>query len=82
MLASGRRRPVNKNSPGFLLAAFIDPDGDHVAATKLAVDCQVEHREVASVAFDLEFSPYRPDVFGSQRWLRTGQLALVPGQRL
>jgi hypothetical protein len=27
------------------------------------------HREVARAAFDLEFRPDRPDVFGSQRWL-------------
>jgi hypothetical protein len=33
---------------------ILDPDGDGIAATKLAVDCQIEHGEVASASFDLE----------------------------
>ena len=28
----------------------LDPDGDDIAPTKLAVDCQIEHGEVASAA--------------------------------
>jgi hypothetical protein len=36
---------------------ILDPDRDDVTATKLAVDRQVEHGEVASAAFDLEFRP-------------------------
>ena len=52
--------------------------GDDVTATKLAVDRQIEHGKVASVAFDLEFSSDRPDEFGSQRRLRPAQLALGP----
>jgi hypothetical protein len=43
--------------------------GDDITATKLAVDCQIEHGEIASAALDLELCPDRPDVFGSQRWL-------------
>ena len=55
--------------PGFLLpdgcaircvaacGDILDPDGDDIAATKLAVDCQIEHGEVASAAFDLELCP-------------------------
>jgi hypothetical protein len=34
---------------------ILDPDGDNVAATKLAVDRQIEHGEVTSAAFDLKF---------------------------
>jgi hypothetical protein len=34
---------------------ILDPDGDDVTTSKLAVDRQVEHGEVASAAFDLEF---------------------------
>ena len=49
---------------------------------KLAVDRQIEHRQVASAAFDLEFRPDRPDVFGSQRRLCSGQLAFVPRHAL
>ena len=33
---------------------ILDPDGDDIAATKLAVDCEIEHGEVASAARDLE----------------------------
>jgi len=43
---------------------------------------QIEHGEVAKRAFDLEFRPDRPDVFGSQRWLCPGQLSLFHGTRL
>jgi hypothetical protein len=48
---------------------ILEPNGDDITAAKLAVDCQVEHGEVASAAFDLELRSDRPDVFGSQRWL-------------
>jgi hypothetical protein len=57
---------------------ILDPDGDDITATKLAVDCLIEHGEVAGAAFDLEFRPDRPDVFWSQWWLCPGQLSLVP----
>jgi hypothetical protein len=61
---------------------ILDADGDDITAAKLAVDCQVEHGEVASAAFYLELGPDRPDVFGSQRWLCPGELSLVPGHSL
>jgi hypothetical protein len=56
----------------------IDPDGDDITAAQLSVDRQIEHGEAASVAFDLEFRPYRPDVFGSQRRLCRGPTATLP----
>src|ERR1700704_4758901 len=80
--------------PGFLLSDrcpirrvpaggdILDPDGDDITTAKLAVDRQIEHGEVASAAFDLEFRPDRPDVFGSQRWFCPGQLSLVPRHSL
>jgi hypothetical protein len=55
-----------------------DSDGDDITATELTVDCQIEHGEVASATFDLEFFPDRSDMFGSQRRLCPGQLAFVP----
>jgi hypothetical protein len=61
-------------------SGIFDPDGDDITATKLAVDSQIKHGEVASAAFDLELSSDRPDVLRSQRRLCPGQLALVPGQ--
>jgi hypothetical protein len=36
---------------------ILDPDGDNITAAKLTVDRQIEHGEVASAAFDLEFRP-------------------------
>jgi len=30
---------------------ILDPDGEDIATTKLAVDCQIEHGEVASAAY-------------------------------
>src|SRR6202048_433435 len=46
-----RRAPTG----GDILAA----DGEHVTATKLAVDRQIEHCKVASAAFDLKLRPDR-----------------------
>jgi hypothetical protein len=51
-----------------------------ITPSKLAVDCEIEHGEVANAAFNLELRPDRPDVFWSQRRLCPGQLALVPRQ--
>jgi hypothetical protein len=48
---------------------ILDPDGNDVTATKLAVDRQIEHGVVTNSAFDLELRPDRPDVFGAQRRL-------------
>jgi hypothetical protein len=61
---------------------ILDPDSNDVTAAKLAVDCQIEHREVANSAFDLELCPDRPDMFRSQWRLCPGQLAFVPGHAL
>src|SRR5229473_1469064 len=57
---------------------ILDPDSDDITAAKLAVDRQIEQREVASAAFDMELRSDRPDVFWSQRWLCPCQLAFVP----
>jgi len=61
---------------------ILDPDGNDITAAKLAVDRQIEHREVASAAFNPELRPDRPDVFWSQRRLCPCQLAFVPGDAL
>jgi hypothetical protein len=36
---------------------IFDPDGDDVAPSKLAVDGEIRHGEVANAAFNLEFRP-------------------------
>ena len=46
---------------------ILDPDGNDITAPKLAVDCEIEHGEVASATFNLELRSNRPNVFGSQR---------------
>jgi hypothetical protein len=63
LLLSNRRTIRGISACGDIL----DLDCDDVTATKLAVDCQIEHGKVASAAFNLEFRPDRPDVFWSQR---------------
>jgi len=61
---------------------ILDPDGDDITAAKLTVDRQIEHGEVASAAFDLEFCPDRPDVSGSQRCFAPISLPLFQGVRI
>src|SRR6516162_10792585 len=51
---------------------------DDVAASQLAVDGQIEHREIAGSSLDLQLAPNRPNVFGTKRRLRPGQFALIP----
>jgi len=57
---------------------IFDPEAHDVATTQLAVDSQVEHREVARPALDLELGPDRPHVLRAERRLRSDQLPLVP----
>src|SRR5450631_1526945 len=117
MLRSVPPRPVNKNSPGRLLATFKSSSTAWrvcsvssnltgrpvffcrtvarsavyplaaISSTLIATTSQP--RSLLSIAklnmarsrergLDLEFGPDRPDVFGSQRRLRPGHLALVP----
>src|SRR5229473_9694 len=53
-----------------------------IPATELAVDRQIEHGEVPSAAFDLEFGPDRPDVFGRSGGFAPVTLPLFQGTRL
>src|SRR5262245_38160746 len=46
----------------------IDADSDQIATAQLAVDRQVEQREVPLPTLDLQLGPDRPDVAWSQRW--------------
>jgi hypothetical protein len=57
----------------------IDLDGDDIAAAQLAVDRQVEHREVTCSSLDVEPRSDRPNVLRPERGLCADQLALVPG---
>jgi hypothetical protein len=61
---------------------ILDPNGHDITPTKLAVDCQIEHGQVASATFGLEFRPYRPDVLGPQGRLCPFSFRLFHGTRL
>jgi hypothetical protein len=57
---------------------ILDFEGDDIAATQLAIDGQIEHRQVACPSLDLQLGPDRPYVFWPERRLCPNQLALVP----
>jgi hypothetical protein len=56
-----------------------DPQGDQVAAAQLAVDAEVEQRQIADAAGQLQCIADGPDMFQPQRRFGADQLAPVPG---
>src|SRR6516165_1679335 len=54
-------------------------EADDVATSQLAVDGQIEHREIARSSFDLQLAPNRPNVSGPKRRVRPCKFALIPG---
>jgi hypothetical protein len=56
----------------------IDPKADEVAAAKLAVDGEVEHRQIAFAALHLKSNTNGPDLFRPQETLLANERALVP----
>ena len=54
------------------------PQANEVAASELAVDCQVEHGEVTDFVRVLQMNTDGPDVLGFERCLLPNQLPLVP----
>ena len=70
------RRPFERLAGG---RNVLDSERDHVAAAQLAVDREIEHREVANLAFDVKLGSDRPDVLRPKRRLLADKLALVPG---
>ncbi len=52
---------------------------DEIAAPKLTVDGQVEHREIADCVCVLKVNANRPDVLQLEGWLLAYQFSLVPG---
>src|SRR6202030_2963114 len=52
-----------------------------ITAAQLAVDGEVEHRQVPGASLDLQLGPDRPDMLWPQRGLcSNNQLAFVPGR--
>jgi hypothetical protein len=60
----------------------LDLERDDIATTQLAVDCQIEHRQIARTSLYLQLGPDRPYVLWSQWGLGTDQLAFVPSNAL
>src|SRR5262245_13038162 len=58
----------------------IDPDRDEIATSQLAVDRQVEQRQVARAALQLQLGPDGPYVSWPQRRLWAREFALIPGR--
>ena len=58
----------------------VDLERHDITASQLAVDGEIEYRQVSSTSFDLEFGPDRPDMLWPQRGLCSNQLAFVPGR--
>jgi hypothetical protein len=56
----------------------IDPKADEIAAAKLAVDGEVEHRQIAFAVLDLKSDTNGPDLFRPKRALLANETALVP----
>jgi hypothetical protein len=55
------------------------PEPHEVAAPQLAVDGEIEQREVAATPFKLEPDANYPDLLRSQRTFLTSKATLVPG---
>ena len=56
-----------------------DAHGHRVAAAQLAVDCEVEHRQVSNLLVVLQVDSDCPDILWLPWQLLPDQLALVPG---
>jgi hypothetical protein len=57
----------------------IDTKRNEIASAQLAVDGQIEERQVARAMFELQLGADQPHVRRPQRRLRASELALVPG---
>ena len=49
----------------------LDFERHNIATAQLAVDRQIEHRQIADASLDLELGSDGPDVLWSQWWFRT-----------
>jgi len=61
------------------VADVADLQRSQVAGPELAVDAEIEERELARPFFHLQSQPDRPDVLGFERGLLPNEFALVPG---
>jgi hypothetical protein len=61
-------------------AHVIDPHGDQITAAQLAVDPEIEQREIALPTLKLKPDPDCPDILRPERALLADQATLVPGR--
>jgi len=73
-MGAAARMPIRGN--------VIDPYGDDVTATQLAVDGEVEQCQIAHLLLDLERGADCPNVFLPQRRSGSDQFPFVPGNPL
>ena len=58
----------------------IDSESNEIAAAQLAIDCEVEERQVPHAPLQLQSGTDGPDMTDPQRWLWTPELAFVAGR--
>jgi hypothetical protein len=59
----------------------LDAKCDDIAAPQLAIDCEIEHRQVTGPPVYLQSGTNRPNMFWPQWRLLANELALVQGSR-
>ena len=70
------RRPMFDRAIGCYI---FDRQSEEIAAAQLAVDCKVEHCEVAKTIAELKTGTNGPDMLRLERWFLSNELTLVPG---
>src|SRR6516165_12658188 len=60
----------------------IDPDGDQVTSSQLAVDGEIEQRQLSHLPLDLKPGSYGPDMPLPQGCSGSDQFAFIPGDPL
>jgi hypothetical protein len=58
------------------------PQPDEIAGAQFAVDGEVEQRQVADAALNLQVDPDSPDLVTLQRWLLARDLTSIPSRML
>jgi len=69
------RRPMFDRAIGCYI---FDRQSEEIAAAQLAVDCKVEHCEIARTIAELKAGTNGSDVLRLERWLLSNELTLVP----
>jgi hypothetical protein len=57
---------------------ILDLETDNITSSELAIDGEIEHREIARSALYLQLGPDRPNMLGPQRRFGAHQLSLIP----